>query len=439
MIPNGNIFCNTPWYELHIYWDGSFGICCQESHKLYKETDTHYNIARMSIKDWFNSEPVRTFRTDILGNDKLSLCTRCYKEESHSGNSRRLRGNQKSVIFTKTAFNDSFEQSPGNVHFLNSANNNGYTNSVPIDLHVDLGNFCNLACKMCNSMASSTIASQNVQWGIVEDRKLLGTDWTRDESVWNSFKEQLLEMPGLRNIHFMGGETLLTPRFENFIDTMIEHKRFDLCFSFVTNGTTFKPSVLDKLMKFQRVGLEVSVETLDDRNAYQRQGTDTQQVLENLRKYNEYCNGTTVTISLRPAISILTIGGHAELLHYALDNKFIIKNNLVYRPKFLTVGILPEEIKALYKNSYLDLLAKLDGVDSSTDYNTSHIENVKLIIKDHVTMCISLLDSPTPPDSEEQLEKLVRHCEKWDKVYGYNARIIYPEFSEIFDRYDYSI
>ena len=32
-----NIFCNSPWYELHIYWDGSLGFCCQEAHKLYDD------------------------------------------------------------------------------------------------------------------------------------------------------------------------------------------------------------------------------------------------------------------------------------------------------------------------------------------------------------------------------------------------------------------
>lgn len=27
---NQKIFCSTPWTKLHIYWDGSYGVCCQE-------------------------------------------------------------------------------------------------------------------------------------------------------------------------------------------------------------------------------------------------------------------------------------------------------------------------------------------------------------------------------------------------------------------------
>jgi hypothetical protein len=54
-------------------------------------------------------------------------------------------------------------------------------------------------------------------------------------------------------------------------------------------------------------------------------------------------------------------------------------------------------------------------------------------------MCLNVLQTPTPADSEPQLEALVRHCERWDLVYGYNARELYPEFNEILDHYDYSI
>jgi hypothetical protein len=437
--PNKNIFCNTPWYELHIYWDGSLGTCCQEAHKLYPDLDRQYNIATMSILDWFNSKPAQKFRTGVLGNQRLTECRRCYVEEDHAGNSRRLKSNQKSVIFTRTAFTESFQQSPGYTKFLHSANNQGHTTTVPIDMHIDLGNFCNLACKMCNPKASSTIASQQVQWGIESSKQYLGTDWTRDQVVWNNFKKQLLELPGLNNIHFMGGETLLTPRFEDFVDTMIEHKRFDLCFSFVTNGTVFKPTLLDKLKQFRRVGIEISIETIDEHNAYQRQGTDTELVLKNINQYLEYCNGSTITVALRPAPSLLSIGYYPGLLKYALDRRLIIKSNLCYNPRFLSAEILPESVKKQYRIPYLKLLNELDNITVSSDYNASDPNNYQQVIKEQIEMCLNVLQTPTPEDSEPQLEALVRHCERWDLVYGYNARELYPEFQSILDHYGYSI
>lgn len=438
-MPNQGIFCNTPWYELHIYWDGSLGICCQEDHKLYDESDKQFNIATMGIKKWFDSIPVRKFRMSILGDQRLSVCRRCYTEEDHGGNSRRLKSNQKSVIFTRTAFEPSFEQSPGYKHFCKSRDQQGATDTVPIDLHIDLGNFCNLACKMCNAQASSTIASQQVRWGMESSRQYLGTDWTLDESVWQDFKKQLLDLPGLNNIHFMGGETLLTNRLEDLVDTMIENQRFNLCFSFVTNGTIFRPALLTKLKKFRRVGIEISIETLDERNTYQRQGTDTQMVLDNIDRYQQWCDGSSITVSLRPAPSLLTIGYYCSVLEYALSKQLIVKSILCTTPRFLSAEILPDPIKKQYLQSYQDLLSRLQDIETGFDYNASDPNNHRCVIKQQAEMCVSFLKTPRPSDSEQQLEAMVRHCEKWDRVYGYDARKLYPELQEILDRYGYDI
>ena len=72
-IPNKKIFCNTPWYGLQIYQDGGLGICAHEIHRIYKkEQSTKYNIAHMSILDWFNSEPVKALRLAKWGQDRVS-------------------------------------------------------------------------------------------------------------------------------------------------------------------------------------------------------------------------------------------------------------------------------------------------------------------------------------------------------------------------------
>ena len=427
---NQKIFCSTPWYELHIYWDGSLGICCQESHKLYN--DRSYNIATTTIAEWFNSDPVKHFRQGVLGDNPVSACSRCYQEESMGGNSRRIKSNQKSVIF-RQAFADSFEQSPGRKHFDPS----GITGTHPIDIHVDLGNYCNLACKMCNPRASSTIAGQQVKWGIESSRQYLGTDWTRDDTVWNSFLQQLLDTPGLNNIHFMGGETLLTKRFEDFVDHMIAHDRLDLCFSFVTNGTVFRPELMDKLKQFQRVGIEVSIETVDSHNAYQRQGTNTELVLANLDRYLAWCNGSNITLTVRPAVSALTIGSFPELLQYCLDRNLLVKSLLVTKPDFLSAVILPKSVKNQYLESYQQLIDRLPDTQILIDYNASDPHNTAMIVKEQAYMCMNVLSQPEPDDVGELRQLMVEHCRKWDQVYGYDARALYPELTEVWDQYGY--
>ena len=432
---NQQIFCNTPWYEAHIYWDGSLGICCQESRKLHSD-HIKYNIKNMTLTEWFNSEPVRQFRKSLLGNTSTDICSRCYHEEDVGGTSRRYRSNQKSVIFTRTAFHSSYEQSPGIEHFKLSEVD-GLADTMPIDLHVDLGNYCNLACKMCFSRASSTIAVQNVKWGLEDHRQYLGNDWTRDEDVWNRFLNELLIIPKLKNIHFMGGETLLTKRFEDLVDFFTLHKRFDLCFSFVTNGTTYNQQLLDKLKKFTRVGIEVSIETATEHNNYIRQGTDTNVVLANIKNYKNNCNNSNISITIRPAVSLLSISKYYTLLEFCLKNKLLIKSLLVTEPRFLDISILPKEIKQQYLSNYQLLLSNLTDVSLTADYNESDINNYRQSIKIQIEQSINLLNQSEPDDQEKLLEEMVEHCRKWDFIYKYNALELYPELTKIFKIYGY--
>lgn len=235
----------------------------------------------------------------------------------------------------------------------------------------------------------------------------------------------------------MGGETLLTDRLEDLVDTMIEHQRFDLCFSFVTNGTVFKPTLLDKLKLFKRVGIEISIETTTAHNAYQRQGTDTAKVLENIQRYQTWCNGSSITVTLRPAPSLLSIGYYYTLLEYALEQKILVKSNLCYSPRFLYAINLPSDVKNQYTKHYIDLINRLNISDSSSDFNASDPNNFQLAIKHEAEMCLGLLSTEQPDDAETQLAAMVEHCRKWDQIYHLNARELYPELEQVWDRYDY--
>jgi sulfatase maturation enzyme AslB (radical SAM superfamily) len=430
-----SVFCNSPWYETHIYWNGDLGICCQESRKIYK--DGVYNIRNMTLAEWFNSQPVKDFRLGMLSNQRSELCSRCWDEETVGFTSRRHRSNQKSVIFTRSAFDQSYLESPGYQHFKYTQDNAGLTDTLPIDLHVDLGNFCNLACKMCYTGASSKIAVQMVKWGYTEHQQYVNTDWTKDEEVWTRFLNELVDIPNLKNIHFMGGETLINPRFEQLVDFMTAKNRFDICFSFVTNGTKYDPVLMEKLSRFSRVGIEISIESTTKHNDYIRQGGDTKLVIANIEKFLQLCDNNKITVTLRPTLTALSIGSYHTLLEYCLDHKLLIKSLLVHDKPNLAVDLLPSAVKQQYLIPYVELNEKLSNYQLEGDFNESDPNNYLLSIKIAVTQAISLLENETTEDAE-LLGKFVDTCKRWDQVYGFDAIALYPELAEIFIRYGYT-
>jgi MoaA/NifB/PqqE/SkfB family radical SAM enzyme len=437
-MPNQQVFCNSPWYELHIYWDGALAFCCHATPNVPYDTNlkNKYNIKNMSIREWYDSGPMRTARLKVLGDQRWNHCDRCWHEERVANTSRRHRSNLKSVIFTKQNFTESYQQSPGFEKFEHSRHDNGAYDGFPIDLHIDLGNYCNLACKMCNPAASSRIASQHRQWNMISS---VAQDWTADETTWNRFRQELIEIPKLKNIHFMGGETIIQPRFHDLVDFLIEHGKTDVCMSFVTNGTTFDKKIISKLKKFPRVGLEISIETLDELNEYTRQGTDNQVVLKNIQQYINECNGTTITVTLRPAPGLLTVKSYWQVIEYALQNHLLIQSNLCTDPDYLDIPVLPMDIRHGYKSQYQNLIKQydLENLDLDQDYNERDPNNYRRVAKNQISQILEILDLPVPDNQDRCLKDLVAHLDRWDRVFHFDARKLYPELTEILEKYGY--
>jgi sulfatase maturation enzyme AslB (radical SAM superfamily) len=217
---------------------------------------------------------------------------------------------------------------------------------------------------------------------------------------------------------------------------MTANKRFDLSISFVTNGTKFNESLINKLKQFTRVGIEVSIETTTAHNDYVRQGTDTKIVLDNIKLYQQHCNNTSISLTIRPAVSALTVGYYYTLLEYCLDQKLIIKSLLVTNPPYLNVNILPKDIKENYSKHYLKLLDRLESIDINIDYNESDPNNYAQSIKTQIYQILSILDEPVVTNNE-LLKELVTICKKWDQEFNYNAKSLYPELKDILSYYDY--
>lgn len=440
MTPNKKIFCNSPWFELQIYWDGSYGFCCAEDHKIYPEAEKEkYNVRTMSIKEWMNSAPMQRIRKEMFGNKELSICKMCRDDELMSGTSRRHKCNSKSAIFTKTNFNESYKQSPHRHIFDDTLEQDGSVLTYPIDMHIDLGNYCNLACKMCTPLASSKIASQYKKWDIGIDNKKrpvtgkILNDWTQDDAVWESVCDEIISFKNLNNIHFMGGETMLTKRFSDFLDRLVDSGKVHTNISFVTNGTVIDNTVIGKLEKIKgRVNIECSIETTTEHNSYIRQGTDTQKVIDNISTYIDICERNNWDFTIRPAISNLSIGKFHTLLQFCLEKKLVMKSLAVTHPSYMDVRHLPQDVKNLYKQKYLEFLEVNDmqGVNLTNDYNESDKNEYKKIIAKDANFALAMLGQPQTPQSRNMLKELKHWCMKWDLLYGFDMQNLYPELQD---------
>lgn len=423
---NKKIFCNVPWTNTHLYWDGTYGGCCCETTKL---SGTKYNIKNTSLVKWYSSDTMKSFRSRILSDTPLPECNSCYVEESVGHESRRIKENFKSVIFTEQAFEKSFEQSPWTNHFVED------TEILPIDWHVDFGNECNLACKMCHPPASSVIANQYKKWGIEVNNN---PNWTNDTESWNQFLENIKAVPKLNRIHIMGGEPLINKKFKEFVNWLIDNEYSNLSLSFVTNGTAFDEKFIQSLKYFKSVDIEVSLESINSTNNYIRQGSDVTQILGNI----DNIKNTGLNVVLRSVPQLLNVNDYYQYIKWAFDKKLSIQSVPLIQPSYLAIQVLPYEIKNSLISKYESIKEYINSNSTDMINTISTGRDINRLPYQLIRECdtiISILEQPNPDNVEKLRTDLIQWLVRWDTVYKLNAKEYYPEYTEFLEHYGYQI
>jgi len=421
---NKDIFCAIPWHASHLYWDGSYGACCEERSKPLGEIK---NISETSLSEWYNSSAMQNFRLRILGDTKLPECESCYKYELQGHESKRVRENFKVGIFTKQAFEKSFQQSLWFQKFNESAAE-GYTDCLPIDLHIDLGNQCNLACKMCNPSASSRIAQQYQSWQIAFDKK---TNWSESEQAYQQLLANIKSIKKLNRIHIMGGEPTINKKFYKFLDWLIANNFENVSLSFVSNGTKYNDKLIEKLLKFRSVDVEISLESIYDNNHYIRQGSNTSQTLTNILKILNK-RSPSLNLVLRSVPQLLNVNNYHEYIRFAYKNKISIQSIPLISPRYLAIDVLPKKIRESFVQNYQQVKQELlQNVESThtlaTGRDTSRLEQQ---LANECDTIINLLNQPEPDNVSELQQELIAWLLKWDKKYNLDALDFYPEYNQ---------
>lgn len=426
------IFCNVPWTNIHIYWDGSFGACCSERHKPY--TSGEYSLKTMTVDEWFNSSPMQVLRKDIQGPQPLSLCDSCYREEKNGYESRRIKENFKSVIFTKQAFDKSFQQSPWYDKFILEA-----PQSAPIDWHVDIGNECNLACKMCNPNASSLIASKYKKWNIETSNK---KNWVNDPVCWDNFIASIDSTP-VNRLHIMGGEPMLSKKFKELVDHLIKTNRTDMSISFVTNGTIQDQAFIDKLKTFRSFDIEISIESVSDNNHYIRQalGNSTHDTISHVNSLIAQ-QSDTFHVILRSVPQLLSINSYDQYIKWAWDSKISIQGIPLTAPSYLSINVLPFELRQKFIDNFIkvkDHIQQSPQNEFSTIVTGRDTSRLDLQLIRECDAMISLLNQPEPENVKELRTQLAQWLIRWDKEYDLNAFDFYPEYTEFLNEIQYRV
>jgi sulfatase maturation enzyme AslB (radical SAM superfamily) len=187
---------------------------------------------------------------------------------------------------------------------------------------------------MCDSKFSSKLINRD---------KLLGNPIYKKLEP-NFQKLDLVDLSTLQRVKILGGEPFITPNFEKFIDYLI--KRADPCnitIDIVTNATAIpRRELISKLNTFKFININVSLDSYDRANDYQRYGSNYKKTYNNSLKYREIFHNAE--FSYHTTITTLTANKLSKTLNFFESNEDHYSVDFVRHPEHLSLLYIPDAL-----------------------------------------------------------------------------------------------
>jgi len=330
-------FCIYPWINLRVGTLGTVTPCCKFNPKIFSDS-----INTTDLKDIYLGGNMSMLRHEFRQGNKPVGCQICWKDEAVGLTSMRQHAKYK------------FRE----IYYQVDYQNDDFDNLQLLDLN--LGNTCNLSCRICNHDSSSSIAKLDHDHDRLSDQKFFelkqAVTWSESESFWNQL---LLSAQNLKYLDLYGGEPLMSKNHFVFLKKLIDlGVAENIQIDYNSNGTLYSEKFFDLWKNFKSVNISFSIDDIEDRFEYQRNGAKWALVSENIKKYCSKISNT-FTIDIFPTINIQNVYYLPELVSWAQSTDLPINFNILHDPEFLSIS----NIDTKAKKSIIDKLQFFDHHD----------------------------------------------------------------------------
>ncbi len=279
-------------------------------------------------------------RTALLEGNAPDMCNDCHTMERY----KKPSGRQKQLLkvgIREQYFEKSLASSPLRNALDYSNKMQGVTTNTVTDWQIDLGNYCNGACVFCNPESSSRLATEFKRLGLID--QVPPPSWCDDPELLDRFINNLTSGTNLQYLHFLGGETVITPGFKKILSALVKADLAKkITIGFTTNLTVWSDDVVKLLKQFGQVNLGMSVETLTPVNDYVRYPSRRDQTQELLDRWVALGKEHDWLIQLRITPTCLTVHDLVTVYDYAWQHNISVEScNFLDRPEFLRISVLP--------------------------------------------------------------------------------------------------
>jgi len=407
-------FCAAPWIHTHIWPDGRVFPCCMSE---YHAVVGNMNNAESFMQIW-NNKNYKNLRKDMIeGNSRSDICNRCYEQEKYSITSLREK-------LTQEFWKELVEQ------LKNTQDDFSAELKIPY-WDYRFNNICNFSCRTCGPDLSSSWYQDHVtMYGKAPKyatTKFVVFDANKEHSVHEELIESQIDY--VKEIYFAGGEPILMPEHLDVIQRLINKNKTDVLIRYSTNLSVLSykgANFLDLWPKFKRVMIYISLDEIQDRAEYWRNGTNWNRLEKNIKSVIELeRNYSNIKVGYVPTVSIFNMHRLDECVKYLIDNKLIdVYSLFVY-------NILQGAIEFNIKNAPIEL----------KDMANESLERLKTITKEwprHIHDITNVQNWLNQPVGDESIfAQTAKHLAEIDKIRNQNLKTVAPELYDIYRKYGY--
>ena len=267
----------APFVHQYVHSNETERVCCMTT----EEGPVRPN-EELDLKKRWNGEHLKNIRRQFLTNKEPDICTKCFSNERVGGISDRMR------------FNDMY------VGKINPDVITGNQYGSPIDLDIRPGNLCNLGCRMCGPISSTTIQKETQKNPIMQHIMGRGDIETTDVLKNAKNLEFLLRnVDKGQRVKFLGGEPTIMPEVDEFLNILMERNLLDVPLHFTTNCTNGNKRFIDKISKFNKVSFNYSVDGIGEVVEYIRHPVKFNSINTNIQTYAAIASHGEISFTLQ--------------------------------------------------------------------------------------------------------------------------------------------
>lgn len=332
-----------PFTGLATREDGAICVCCR-SHPIGF-------IDQAPLEYHWNSDVMTRIRRQVLIGERPKECEPCFSLEDQGVESLRMRHIAGKIPEARINL------------YPNALSKMRHDFTMPEEIptmELKLNNLCNLACRMCHPMDSTSWTDWgeikdfykkegNIMYTIVEEHgleKKPHLDKFQDNPEWWASLEK--NVPHFRRVEFAGGEPLMDPQHYRILDMLAPYGH-QIEIKYATNLSMLgkgNRTIWEYWPKFKSVAVNVSIDGIGATYQYIRGNASWSELVHNIRQIQTVTNISRIVGACTVQVSNVLVLD--KIIEYFLDKlEIVFHTHRVAYPKVLSAQVLPHPLKEL--------------------------------------------------------------------------------------------